>query len=137
MMLKGVSANIREPDIIRHLPAHHQAALYQMCKALPLIVINWYLVILHRSILTLAFNGLLRTGKFSCTPHVIRVENVSFHNTIAVLFPTTKVHNKSFPQKVTVSATQQYCPIRYLLNYLQFRLPILGTLYIKQDFLPI
>ena len=135
MMLKGVSANHREPDI--YLPIRRQL-LQQTCEVLPFIVNDWYLVILYRSMLTLAFNGLLRPGEFSYSLHVLRVENVYFHNaTVILLFPTIKAHYKSFPQKVTMRPTQQHCPIRYLLYYLQYRPPICGALYIKQDFLPI
>ena len=55
MMLKGVSAKHKEPDI--RLPVTRQI-LHQMCEALLLILPDYYMVQLYKSMLILAFHTL-------------------------------------------------------------------------------
>ena len=135
MMLKGVSSQHLLPDI--RLPVT-RPILHQMCDALFFVIKDRYMVSLYRSMLTLAFNGLLRPGEFTYSPHVIRVENVYLHEgSISLLFPSTKAHNKPFPQKVEVHPCQQHCPVQYLKDYLQLRPPGPGALFVKDNGIPI
>ena len=60
MMLKGMSTKHREPDI--WLPIIRQI-LGQMCSVLACIVGDPYLMVMYTSMLTLAFNRLLRPGE--------------------------------------------------------------------------
>ena len=70
MMLKGVTVKYRDPDI-RLLVTRE--ILYQMCEALPLVLSDYYMVQLYKSMLTLAFHILLRPGEFSYLPHIVRI----------------------------------------------------------------
>ena len=128
MMLKGVSSQHLLPDI--RLPVT-RPILHQMCDAFFFVIKDRYMVSLYRSMLTLAFNGLLRPGEFTYSPHVIRVENVYLQDdNITLLFPSTKAHSKPFPQKVEVHPCQQHCPVQYLKSYLHLRPPGPGALFI-------
>ena len=135
MMLKGVSSQHITPDI--RLPVTRNI-LHQMCTALQFVVKDSYLVAMFKSMLTLAFNGLLRPGEFTYSPHVIRIENVYFQDgSITLLFPSSKAHNKPFPQKVEVRPQPQHCPVQYLRNYLQQRPSGSGALFVKDSGLPV
>ena len=68
LILKGVSAKFREPNI--RLPVTRKI-LHDMCSVLPMVVQDYYLVMLYRSMLTLAFHGLLRPDEFTYSPHVV------------------------------------------------------------------
>ena len=100
MMLKGVSAKYREPDIC--LPVTHDI-LHQMCQALPCIISDWYLVVLYHSMLTLAFNGMLRLAEFAYSLHVVRIENIIFDGQGVILyFLSSKTHQLPFCQHVRI-----------------------------------
>ena len=77
MMLKGVTTKHRDPDI--RLPVTREI-LHQMCEALPLILSDYFMVQLYKSMLTLAFHALLRPGEFSYSPHVVRIEHIFVDN---------------------------------------------------------
>ena len=135
MMLKGVSAKYREPDI--HLPVTREI-LGQMCSVLAYVVGDPYLTVMYTSMLTLAFNGLLCPGEFTYSPHVIRVEHVWFHNGEVVLyFPSSKAHQFPFYQQVKIRACPQLCPVAALLWYLHVRPVQPGTLFVTQNNIPI
>ena len=65
MMLKGMNAKHRDPDV--RLPVTRQL-LGQMCQVLPCVVCDPYLSCMYVSMLTLAYNGLLRPGEFMYSP---------------------------------------------------------------------
>ena len=116
MMLKGVTAKHRDPDI-RLLVTWE--ILHQMCEALPLILSDYYMVQLYKSMLTLAFHALLRPGEFSYLPHVVRIEHVFVDNMGVTIYLTlSKTHQFPFCQRVRVAPQLHHCPVRYLLNYL-------------------
>ena len=77
MMLKGMTIKHRAPKI-RLLVTRE--ILHQMCEALPMVLSDYYMVQLYRSMLTLAFHALPRPGEFSYLPHVIRIEHVFVDN---------------------------------------------------------
>ena len=135
MMLKGVSAKHKEPDI--RLPVTRQI-LHQMCEALPLIMPDYYMVQLYKSMLMLAFHALLRPGKFSYSPHVVRIEHVFVDNMgVTIYLASSKTHQFPFCQRVRVAPQHQNCPVRYLLNYLAIRPIQLGTLYVNPNNIPV
>ena len=112
LILKGVSAKFREPDI--RLPVIRKI-LHDMCSVLPMVVQDYYLVMFYRSMLTLAFHGLLHPGEFTYSPHVVRIENVFFDNGAVIIFlPTSKAHNKNFVQRIRIAPQRDHC--RYLTS---------------------
>ena len=135
LILKGVSAKFREPDI--RLPVTSKI-LHDMCSVLPMVVQDYYLVMMYRSMLTLAFHGLLHPGEFTYSPHVVRIENVFFDNRAVIIFlPMSKAHNKNFAQRIRVAPKRGYCPVGYLIEYLKVRPFTPGPLFVKQDNMPI
>ena len=101
MMLKGVTAKHRDSDI--RLPVT-QEILHQMCEALPLILSDYYMVQLYKSMLTLAFHALLRPGEFSYSPHMVRIEHVFVDNMGVTIYLTlSKTHQFPFCQRVRVA----------------------------------
>ena len=135
MMLKGVSAKHREPNI--QLPVTREI-LGQICSVLAYMVGDPYLTVMYTSMLTLAFNGLLCPGEFTYSPHVIRVEHVWFHNGEVVLyFPTSKTHQFPFCKQVRVVPCPQLCPVAALLKYLHVRPVQPGVLFVKQNNIPV
>ena len=94
LILKGISAKFSKPDI--RLPVTRKI-LHDMCSVLPLVVQDFYLVMMYRSMSTLAFYGLLHPGEFTYSPHVVRIENVFFDNGAVIIFLlTSKAHKKNF-----------------------------------------
>ena len=137
LILKGVSAKFREADI--RLPVTRKI-LHDMCSVLPMVVQDYYLVMLYRSMLTLAFHGLLCAGEFTYSPHVVRIENVFFDNGAVITFlPKSKAHNKNFAQRLRVAPPPQrgHCPVAYLIDYLRVRPFAPGPLFVKQDNMPV
>ena len=131
MMLKGVNAKHRDPDV--RLPVTRQL-LGQMCQVLPCIVRDPYLSCMYVSMLTLAYNGLLRPGEFTYSPHVIRVENVWFQNGDEVLyFSSSKTHQYPTWQAITIKPHPNNCPVRLLRDYLKVRPVVKGPLYLASD----
>ena len=131
MMLKGVSAKHREPNI--HLPVTREI-LGQMYSVLAYLVGDPYFMVMYTSMLTLAFNGLLRPGEFTYSLHVVRVEHVWFHKGEVVLyFPTSKTHQFPFYQQVRIVPYLQLCPVKALLRYLYIRPVQPGTLFVTQN----
>ena len=105
---------------------------------LPLVVQDFYLVMMYRSMLTLAFHGLLRPREFTYSPHVVRIENVFFDNGAVIIFlPTSKAHNKNFTQRIRVAPQRDHCPVGYLIDFLKVRPFTPGPLFVKQDNMPI
>ena len=101
MMLKGVTAKHRDPDI--RLPVTRQI-LDQMCEALAVVLPDYFLVQLYKSMLTLAFHALLRPGEFSYSPHVVRIEHVFVDNMgITIYLTSSKTHQYPFCQRVRVA----------------------------------
>ena len=135
LILKGVSAKFSEPDI--RLPVTRKI-LHDMCSVLPLVVQDFYLVMMYRSMITLAFHGLLHPGEFTYSPHVVRIENVFFDNGAVIIFlPTSKAHNKNFAQQIRVAPQRDHCPVGYLIDFLKVRPFTPGPLFVKQDNMPI
>ena len=135
MMLKGVTAKHREPDI--HLPITREI-LRQICSALACLVHDPYSVIMYTSILTLAFNGLLKLEEFTYSLHMVRVEYVWFQNGDMVMyFPLSKTHQFPFCQQVRVSLQPALCPVSCLLRYLHIRPVQPGALLINQFNIPV
>ena len=135
LILKGVSAKFREADI--RLPVTRKI-LHDMCSALPMVVQDYYLVMLYRSMQTLAFHGLLHPSEFTYSPHVVRIKNVFFDNGAVIIFlPISKAHNKNFAQRIRVTPQRGHCPVAYLIDYLRVRTFTLGPLFVKQDNMPI
>ena len=135
LILKGVSAKFSEPDI--RLPVTRKI-LHDMCSVLPLVVQDFYLVMLYRSMLTLAFHGLLRPGEFTYSPHVVRIENVFFDNGAVIIFlPTSKAHNKKYAQWIRVPPQRVHYLVAYLIDFLKVRPFTPGPLFVKQNNLPI
>ena len=135
MMLKGVSAKHREPDIC--LPITRDI-LGQMCLVLAYIVGDPYLTVMYTSMLTLAFNGLLQPGEFTYSPHVVHVEHVWFQNGEVVLyFPSSKTHQFPFCQQVRIVPHPQLCPVACLLQYLHIRQVQPGVLFVTQNIIPV
>ena len=135
MMLKGVTAKHRDPDI--RLPVTWEI-LHQMCEALPLILSDNYMVQLYKSMLTLAFHALLRPGKFSYSPHVVRIEHVFVDNMGVTIYLTSSMtHQFPFCQRVRVAPQLHHCPVHYLLNYLAIRPIESGALYVGPNNLPV
>ena len=131
LILKGVSAKFSKPDI--RLPVTRKI-LHDMCSVLPLVVQDFYLVMLYRSMLTLAFHRLLRPGEFTYSPHVVRIENVFFDNGVVIIFlPTSKAHNKKYVQQIRVPPQRVHCPVAYLIDFLKVRPFALGPLFVKQN----
>ena len=92
------------------------------------------MVMMYRSMLTLAFHGLPHPGEFTYSPHVVRIENVFFDNGAVIIFlPTSKAHNKNFEQRIRVPNQRGHCPVSYLIDYLKVRPFALGSLFVKQD----
>ena len=90
MMLKGVTAKHRDPDI--RLPVTREI-LHQMCEALTVVLSDYYMVQLYKSMLTLAFHTLLRPGEFSYSPHVVRIEHVFVDNMgVTIYLTSSKTH---------------------------------------------
>ena len=119
MMLKGVTAKHRDPDI-RLLVTRE--ILHQTCEALPLVVSDYYMVQLYKSMLTLAFHALLRPGEFSYSPHMVRIEHVFLDNMgVTIYLASSKTHQFPFCQRVRVAPQCHHCPVHYLLNYLAIR----------------
>ena len=128
MMLKGVTAKHRDPDI--RLPVTREI-LHQMCEALPLILSD-------KSMLTLAFHVLLKPGEFSYLPHVVRIEHVFMDNMGVTIYLTlSKTHQFLFCQRVRVAPQRHHCPVRYLLNYLAIWPIESGALYVGPNNLPV
>ena len=101
LILKGVSAKFSEPDI--RLPVTRKI-LHDMCSVLLMVVQDFYLVMMYRSMLTLAFHALLCPGEFTYSPHVVRIENVFFDNRAVIIFLlTSKAHNENFVQRIRVA----------------------------------
>ena len=135
MMLKGVTAKHRDPDI--QLPVTREI-LRQMCDALPLILSDYYMVQLYKSMLTLAFHALLRPGEFSYSPHVVRIEHIFVDNMgVTIYLTSSKTHQFLFCQRVKVAPQPQHCPVHYLLNYLAIRPIESGALYVGPNNLPV
>ena len=83
-----------------------------MCSVLPMAAQDYYLVIMYRSMLTLAFRGLLHPGEFTYYPHVVRIENVFFDNGAVIIFLlTSKVHNKNFEQRIRITPPEGSLPV--------------------------
>ena len=164
LILKGVSAKFSEPDIrlpvtrkILHdmcsvLPLVVQdfylvmmcrsmltlAFHRYLCSVLPLVVQDFYLVMMYRSMLTLAFHGLLLPGEFTYSPHVVRIKNVFFDNGAVIIFLlTSKAHNKNFMQQIRVAPQRDHCPVGYLIDFLKVRPFAPGLLFVKHDNMPI
>ena len=128
---KGVLAKFQEPDI--RLPVT-QKILHDMCSVLPMVVQDFYFVMMYRSMLTLAFHRLLCPGEFTYSPHVVRIENVFFDNGVVIIFlPTSKAHNKNYVQWIRVAPQRGHCPVAYLIDYLKVWPIALGPLFVKQD----
>ena len=135
MRLKGLNAKHRDPDV--RLPVTRDI-LGQMCQVLPCLVKDPYTTCMYASMLTLAYNGLLRPGEFTYSPHVIRVENVWFHNGNVVLyFPSSKTHQYPNTQSVTVQPHPNNCPVCQLMEYLKLRLVVKGPLYLTSEGIPV
>ena len=131
MMLKGVNAKHRNPD--GRLPVTRQL-LGHMCQVLPGVVCNPYLSCMYVSMLTLAYNGLLRPGEFPYSPHVIRVENMWFQNGGVVLyFSSSKTHQYPTWQTITIKPHPNNCPVRLLRDNLKVRPVVTGPLYLNSD----
>ena len=119
MMLKGMSAKHREPDIQLSIT---REILGQMCSMLACIVGDPYLTVMYTSMLTLAFNRLLWPGEFTYSLHMVEVEHVWFQDGDVVLyFPSSKTDQFPFCQQVRVSPQTQLCPVACLLQYLHLR----------------
>ena len=135
LILEGVSAKFSEPDI--RLPVTRKI-LHDMCSVLPMVVQDFYMDMMYRSMLTLAFHGLPHPGEFTYSPHVVRIENVFFDNGAVIIFlPTSKAHNKNFEQRIRVPPQRGHCPVSYLIDYLKVRPFTPGSLFVKQDNMPI
>ena len=135
LILKGVSAKFSEPDI--RLPVT-QKILYEMCSVLLIVVQDFYLVMMYRSMSTLAFHALLCPGEFAYSPHVVRIENVFFDNGAVIIFLlTSKAHNENFVQRIRVAPQRDHCPVSYLIDFLKVRPFTQGPLFVKQDNMPI
>ena len=135
LILKGVLAKFSEPDI--RLPVTRKI-LHDMCSVLPLVVQEFYLVMLYRSMLTLAFHGLLRPGEFTYSLHVVRIENVFFDNRVVIIFlPTSKAHNKKYAQQIRVPPQRVHCLVAYLIGFLKVRPFAPEPLFVKQNNVPI
>ena len=135
MMLKGVNTKHRDPDV--RLPVTRQL-LGQMCQVLPCVVRDLYLSCMYVSMLTLAYNGLLRPGEFTYSPHVIRVENVWFQNGDVVLyFSSSKTHQYPTWQAITIKPHPGNCPVHFLRDYLKVRPVVKGPLYLASDGIPV
>ena len=133
MILKGVTVKHRDPDI--RLPMTREI-LHQMCEALPVVLSDYYMVQLYKSML--AFHALLWPGEFSYSPHVVRIEHVFVDNMgVTIYLTSSKTHQFSFCQRVRVAPQQQHCPVRYLLNYLAIRPIETGPLYVGPNNLPV
>ena len=99
-----------------------------------MVVQDFYMVMMYRSMLTLVFHGLLHPGEFTYSPHVVRIENVFFDNgAVIILLPTSKAHNKNFAQRIRVPPQRGHCPVSYLIDYLKVRPFAPGSLFVKQD----
>ena len=134
-MLKGVTTKHKDPDI--WLPVTREI-LHQMCEALPLILSDYYMVQLYKSMLTLAFHALLRPGEFSYSPHVVRIEHIFVDNMgVTIYLTSSKTHQFPFCQRVKVAPQPQHCLVCYLLNYLAIRPIELGALYVGPNNLPV
>ena len=95
---------------------------------------DYYLVIMYKSMLTLAFRGLLHPGEFTYYPHVVRIENVFFDNGAVIIFLlTSKVHNKNFAQRIRITPQRGHYLLSYLFDYLKVRPFTQGPLFVKQD----
>ena len=135
LILKGVSARFSQPDIRLQVT---RKILHDMCSVLPLVVQDFYLVMLYRSMLTLAFHELLCLGEFTYSPHVVRIENVFFDNGAVIIFlPSSRAHNKKYAQSIRVAPQRFHCPVGYLIDFLKVRPFAPGPLFVKQDNLPI
>ena len=135
MMLRGVTVKHRDPDI--RLPVTREI-LHQMCLALPLILSDYYMVQLYKSMLTLTFHALLRPGEFSYSPHVVRIEHVFVDNIgVTIYLTSSKTHQFPFCQRVRVAPQLHHCPVCYLLNYLAIQPIESGALYVGPNNLPV
>ena len=109
-----------------------------MCSTLACLVRDPYSVIMYTSMLTLAFNGMLRPGEFTYCPHVVRVEHVWFQNgEVVIYFPSSKTYQYPFCQQVRVSPQLAQCPVACFLHYLHIRLVQPGALFINQFNIPV
>ena len=135
LILKGVSAKFREPDIRLTVT---RKILHDMCSVLPIVVQDYYLVMMYRSMLTLAFHRLLHPSEFTYSPHMVRIENVFFNNGAVIIFlPMSKAHNKNFAQRIRIASQRGHCPVAYLIHYLKVRPFAPGPLFVKQVNMPI
>ena len=109
-----------------------------MCLALPLILSDYYMVQLYKSMLTLAFHALLRPGEFSYSPHVVRIEHVFVDNMgVTIYLTSSKTHQFPFCQRVRVAPQLHHYPVCYLLNYLAIWPIESGALYVGPNNLPV
>ena len=130
-----MDAKHRDPDI--SIPVTRRI-LGQMCQLLPCIVKDPYTVCMYTSMLTLAYNGLLRPGEFTYSPHVIRVENVWFvDGNVVLYFPSSKTHQYPNCQSVSVKPHPVNCPVNQLRQYLKIRPMVTGPLYLASDGIPV
>ena len=93
---------------------------------------------MYVSMLTLAYNSLLRPGEFMYSPHVIRVENVWFQNGDVVLyFSSSKTHQYPTWQTITIKPHPNNCPVHLLRDYLKVRPVVTGPLYLTSEGIPV
>ena len=109
-----------------------------MCQVLPCVVCDPYLSCMYVSMLTLAYNGLLRPGEFTYSPHMIRVENVWFQNGDVVLyFSSSNTHQYPTWQAITIKPHPNNCPVCLLRDYLKVRPVVRGPLYLTSEGIPV
>ena len=112
--------------------------LHEIVACTHLLGFPYYLQILFKSMMTLAFAAFLRPGEMTDSPNNIQFYDVQvFESTVMIVFAQYK-HSTGVPFTAYVEAVDSpYCPVVLLKDYLRLRGPYAGALFVTIGGLPV
>ena len=122
----------------QHLLPITRSILHALIAALPFAVTNQYQLALWKAVFLLTYHGCMRTGEVTLAnkpQNLIQTSQIHFtQDTLRIAFRAYK-HSQGATPTITISAdpSSNCCPVTSLRNYLAYRGPIPGPLFIHQD----
>ena len=134
--LQGIK-NQQSPPHQRLLPIT-KPILQALIAALPFALNNQYQLALWRAVFLLTFHGCMRAGEVTLAnnpQNLIQISQIQLtQDAVRIAFRAYK-HSQGATPTITISAdpSSNCCPVTSLRNYLAYRGPIPGPLFIHQD----
>lgn len=117
--------------------------LHRLLNIASEIVTSPYELCLFRAMCSLAFHAFLRVGEMAITNHdnaILTVDSltklVNSHNHVVSIQVTFRRYKHSYnqpPFSLTLQRQFSFCPVQYLLDYLDYRGSAPGALFILKD----